>query len=204
MSLATASGNPMVRSGINPGADSERSLADDIALISEFAEAAREERSLLRANSNFRVETNFGSLQMFAAREGLIATVKFQAKPQVLQLRENFAARELMHQILVAADWLPIAGCPTSGFCHYQWRSAPEGFVHRGGVAIDLWRTWLRRGGRGSSRSGFGGEVKLLHRGTWYPVQNIAANNGVIAIKSLGPETNVSPETLVVWIEKQG
>jgi hypothetical protein len=172
---------------------------DDTTLINKFI---RGEVSLA-ANQNLRVEVAFEVVQLLTKRGILLATASLEGEHQTrtIVVRQNSDYWQLMHRLLAESRFMLIEPAEQSGFVKYEERPVPAGYKLYCTEARQLWKAWwtnIRHGNRHSIQL----ELLIFQRNTWYPVREIACNQGTLFVKTLAAEIALQGNDLIAWLQK--
>lgn len=177
---------------------------DDLTLIQTFVQSFIQGEAILVSNPNLRIEPTFGTIQLLAKKEGLIATAKLADKPRSVLVKQKSSHWEPIHQTMLGESYFPVR--QTDGLDTYQHRTIPEGYQMNYTRAIELLqRTWWRSHDVRGRRLGISMDVLILTRGTWYPARDLDLNsrNGAVYIKTLGGELTLHSWEMVIWLRKK-
>jgi hypothetical protein len=174
---------------------------DDTTLITQFI---RGEVSLA-ANQNLRVEAAFEVVQLLTKRGILLATASLEGEHQTRTIvaRQNSDYWQLMHRLLAESRFMLIEPAEQAGFVKYEERPVPAGYQLNCTEARQLWKAWwtnIRHGNRHSIQL----ELLIFQRNTWYPVREIACNQGTLFVKTLAAEIALQGNDLIAWLQKGG
>lgn len=183
---------------------SQSGKMDDRDLLKEFVHNLVENKSRMLANRQLRVEILFDEIQLTCHKDGMIARMKTDTQPIALEVREISSYRGLLQEVLIDYGIFLIGKAPTKGFLRYEPRSIPDGYELQYTEAGVLWKDRWSRGRRNKNRGHISGvDAMFLHRGTWYPIQNVTAGNGFVVLRTLGDEATVSASDLIPWLKKK-
>jgi hypothetical protein len=172
---------------------------DDTTLINQFI---RGEVSLA-ANQNLRVEAAFNVMQLLTKRGVLLAIASLAGESQTptIAVRQTSDYWKLIHQLLLKNHFLMIEPAEQAGFMKYEERSIPAGYQLNCTEARQLWKAWWT-GMRHNNRHSIQIDLLIFQRNTWYPVRDIACNQGTLFIQSLAAEIALQGDDLIVWLQK--
>ncbi|MGI0486290.1 hypothetical protein ACN4EK_12690 [Pantanalinema rosaneae CENA516] len=170
---------------------------DDLALIQKFI---RGETTLL-ANQRLRIEAVFDSTQLLAKRGGLIATIKQGAEGKVVLLRRESDYYGLVHQCLLDRSLMPTGEIDQAGFERYCPCRVPAGYRLNCTEARALWKEWWMSARHGN-RSNIQTNLLIFTRNTWYPIREIACNQGTVFITTLVTEVMLQGTDQVIWLSR--
>jgi hypothetical protein len=169
---------------------------DDLALVVQFIQ-----KGTLISNQNLRVEPAFDSVQLLTKRGGLVATRKVVKGFKTVIMRRSSEYYSLVHHLLVENRYMPINLASQAEFVQYQARHLPEGYKLRCAEARLLWKDWwkgLRHGKRNTIQT----DLLIHSRDTWYPVRDVACNQGVLFVTTLVSEFVFQGSDQVIWLTK--
>lgn len=170
---------------------------DDLALIQKFI---RGETTLL-ANQRLRIESVFDSTQLSAKRGGLIATIKPGAEGLIVLLRRDSEYYNLVHQCLLDRSLMPTGEIDQAGFERYCPCRVPAGYKLNCTEARALWKEWWMSARHGN-RSSIQTNLLIFTRNTWYPIREIACNQGTVFITTLVTEVMLQGTDQVIWLSR--
>ncbi|MBL1173735.1 hypothetical protein [Pantanalinema sp. GBBB05] len=170
---------------------------DDLVLIQKFI---RGETTLL-ANQRLRVESVFDSIQLLAKRGGLIATIKQSSEGLAVLLRRDSDYYGLVHQCLLDRSFMPTGVIDASGFEQYCLCRVPAGYKLNCTEARALWKEWWMSARHGN-RSSIQTNLLIFTRNTWYPIREIACNQGTVFISTLVTEVMLQGTDQVIWLSR--
>ncbi|MDG2990476.1 hypothetical protein L3556_05945 [Candidatus Synechococcus calcipolaris G9] len=183
---------------------SQSGQMDDRDLLKEFVSNLVENKSRMLANRQLRVEILFDEVQLTCHKDGMIARMKTDTQPIALEVREISSYRGLLQDILIDFNIFLIGKASTKGFFRYEPRSIPDGYDLQYTEAGVLWKDRWNRGRRNKNRGQLTGvDAMFLHRGTWYPIQNVTAGNGFVVLRTLGDEATMSASDFIPWLKKK-
>lgn len=170
---------------------------DDLVLIQKFI---RGETTLL-ANQRLRIEPVFDSTQLLAKRGGLIATIKQGAAGLIILLRRDSDYYSLVHQCLLDRSLMPTGEIDQAGFERYCPCRVPAGYKLNCTEARSLWKEWWMSA-RNGNRSNIQTNLLIFTRNTWYPIREIACNQGTVFITTLVTEVMLQGTDQVIWLSR--
>lgn len=74
---------------------------NDLTLIQTFVQSFIRGEAILLSNPNLRIEPAFGTMQLLAKKEGLIATAKLADKPRCVLVKQKSSHWEPIHQTML-------------------------------------------------------------------------------------------------------
>lgn len=173
-------------------------ILDDVTLIQQFVGG----EATLAANQNLRIEPAFDSLQLLAKRGGLIASMKRVGSRQTVLMRRESDYAALMHQILLARQFVPAAGASNQpDFEQYRADEIPAGYEVSYTTVRTLWREWWRST-RHTNVNNIQIDLLIFVRDTWYPVRNIVCSEGVLFITTLVSEVSYEGSEPLTWLRR--
>jgi hypothetical protein len=107
-----------------------------------------------------------------------------------------------VHHILVENRYMPINLASQAEFMQYQARHLPEGYKLHCAEARLLWKDWWR-GLRHGKRNTIQTDLLIHSRDTWYPVRDVACNQGVLFVTTLVSEFIFQGSDQVIWLTRE-
>lgn len=171
---------------------------DDAALILQFVKR----ESTLASNQSLRIEPAFDSVQLLAKRGGLLASIKTNQNITAASVRRGSEYWNLIHQILVSNQFVPIEPSAKSEFLQYEQRQIPSGYKLNCTESRFLWKEWWTRV-RNSNRNNIQTDLLIFCRNTWYPVREVVCSQGSLFVTTLVSEFIYQGSELIVWLSKE-
>jgi hypothetical protein len=158
-------------------------MLDDITLIRNYL---RQEPTLL-SNPQLRVETaSPQAVQLLTHHGQLLATADFTHLPPRIKIRPRSNYETLLHEMLIAHQFLPQGPCEGGGFPCYSYHPIPDGYTLQVTPALDFWKQWWGRYRTRLPQQRGGQQMDLLvfTQHQWYPVQDVISDRGTLFIKT--------------------
>lgn len=181
------------------------STLDNLDIVRSFLT----EKETRLANAELRITSTLYARQLLDARGKTIATMAhsnaLDTDPaSVVSVRRQTEFWSLLNEALQDGGFAPQEAVKQSEFTTFKQLAIPEGYRLRLTEARFMWRTWWTQQ-RGQRRS-LGLQMQLLirSRDNWYPVQDVACNQGTLFIKTLVGEMALQGADQVVWLERRG
>jgi hypothetical protein len=176
-------------------------MLDDITLIRNYL---RQEPTLL-SNPQLRVETaSPQAVQLLTHHGQLLATADFTHLPPRIKIRPRSNYETLLHEMLIAHQFLPQGPCEGGGFPCYSYHPIPDGYTLQVTPALDFWKQWWGRYRTRLPQQRGGQQMDLLvfTQHQWYPVQDVISDRGTLFIKTTVGETAHTSADQLVWLVK--
>jgi hypothetical protein len=170
---------------------------DDLTLLQWFVSGD----ASLESNQALRIQPANNLRQLLGRKGSLLATAYDAAIPPRVEVRRNTDYTDVLHQILVDHHFVPIGQGLDSHVLCYAHYPIPEGYHIVYGQARQLWKQWWSHASRLSDRH-LQLDLFVLTIQQWYPVREIAINNGTLYIETLRGETVHHGDDMMVWLEK--
>ncbi|MEA5449415.1 hypothetical protein VB780_12600 [Leptolyngbya sp. CCNP1308] len=170
---------------------------DDLTLLQWFVSGD----ASLEANQALRIQPANDLRQLLGRKGALLATAYDAVMPPRVEVRRNTDYTDVLHQILVDHHFVPIGQGLDSHVLCYAHYPVPEGYHIAYGQARQLWKQWWSHSSRLSDRH-LQLDLFVLTSQQWYPVRDIAINNGTLYIDTLRGETVHHGDDMMVWLEK--
>ncbi len=161
------------------------------------------------ANAELRVTSTLYARQLLDAKGRTVATMAHANaletdSASVVSVRHNSEFWSILNEALQDEGFAPQEAAKQSEFTTFKQLAIPEGYRLRLTEARFMWRTWWTQQ-RGQRRN-LGLQMQLLirTRENWYPVQDVACNQGTLFIKTLVGEMALQGSDQVVWLERKG
>ncbi|MGP1383938.1 MAG: hypothetical protein ACTS2F_10295 [Thainema sp.] len=163
----------------------------------------------LLANAELRVTSTLYARQLLDSRGRTVATMAHTNalntdSASVVSVRRESEFWLTLNQALQDEGFVPQEEVQQSEFMTFKQLTIPDGYQLRLTEARFMWRTWWTQQ-RGQRRN-LGLQMQLLirTRENWYPVQDVACNQGTLFIKTLVGEMALQGSDQVVWLERKG
>jgi hypothetical protein len=170
---------------------------DDLTLLQWFVSGD----ASLEANQALRIQPANNLRQLLGRKGSLLATAYDAVMPPRIEVRRNTDYTDVLHQILVDHHFVPIGQGLDSQVLCYAHYPIPEGYHIVYGQARQLWKQWWSHASRLSDRH-LQLDLFALTNQQWYPVRDIAINNGTLYVDTLRGETVHHGDDMMVWLEK--
>lgn len=181
------------------------SMPDSLDIIRSFLT----QPEARHANDELRITATLYARQLLDRNSRTIATMAHSSAldtdpASVVSVRRETEFWPLLNQCLQEAGFAPQEVSKQSGFITFKQLAIPEGYQLRLTEARFMWRTWWTQQ-RGQRRN-LGLQMQLLIRArdNWYPVQDVACNQGTLFIRTLVGEMALQGSDQVVWLERKG
>jgi hypothetical protein len=164
---------------------------DNASLIRTFVESVLAHQSTLLANAEFRVEPVGKTLQLWAKNERMIASAHLDATIPFIKVNTSTSQRALLHDILMAHQFLPVQPCLSSGFSQYEQTTIPRGYKvcdTDGLLFLQAWWQYQQHPDRSSLLG-----MLLWHNKAWHPIRDIECDRGHIPL---------DPKDRIIWVLK--
>ncbi|MDX2096603.1 MAG: hypothetical protein SFW36_02405 [Leptolyngbyaceae cyanobacterium bins.59] len=170
---------------------------DDQDLIQQFAAG----QTALLANQQLRLESTFDATQLLSRREGVVAALKQADGQRVVMVRHKSDYWQLVHQALVAENFVPISYPDRQGFVEYRHQEIPAGYQLNYDEARLLWKDWWIRKRQYNSQT-IQMDLLILARGRWFPVRDLISNEGTLYVTTLVGDVTLSSTDCVAWLTR--
>lgn len=161
------------------------------------------------ANAELQVASTLYARQLLDAKGQTIATMAHTNALQtdsasVVSVRRETEFWPVLNEALQEEGFAPQEAEKQSEFTTFKQLAIPDGYRLRLTEARFMWRTWWTQQ-RGQRRN-LGLQMQLLirTRENWYPVQDVACNQGTLFIRTLVGEMALQGTDQVVWLERKG
>ncbi|MEH2194171.1 MAG: hypothetical protein V7K98_16245 [Nostoc sp.] len=176
-------------------------MLSNLDLIREFVQNSMQKKEVLLSNPALTAQTVYGTNQLTAKSEGVIATVQLSNTPSEFSISPKSSQWELINQVLAESSYLLKGEVDSRGFYEYQYYQVPKGYEMHCTKSVLLWRAWWKHR-KFTSRLGIPLELLIRRRNSWYPIRDLIISDGLLYIKTLGSEIALDSQDLVTWLSK--
>jgi hypothetical protein len=173
---------------------------DNASLIRTFVESVLAHQSTLLANAEFRIEPVGKTLQLWAKNERMIASAHLNATIPSIKVNTSTSQRALLHDTLMAHQFLPIQPCLSNGFSQYEQTTIPRGYKvcdTDGLLFLQAWWQYQQHPDRSSLLG-----MLLWHNKAWHPIRDIECDRGLIKLFTWGGHMPLDPKDRIIWVLK--
>jgi len=170
---------------------------DDLTLMQWFVSGD----AILEANQSLRVQPANNLRQLLGRKGLLLATAYDAAIPPRIEVRRSTDYTDVLHQILIDHQFMPVGQGLDSQVLCYTYSPIPQGYRINYTEARQLWKHWWMSVGRLRQRN-LQLDLFVLTQNQWYPIREIAVNSGTLYIETLRGETVHQGGDMMVWLEK--
>ncbi|NJR49330.1 MAG: hypothetical protein HC780_06915 [Leptolyngbyaceae cyanobacterium CSU_1_3] len=171
---------------------------NDATLIEQFITG----KAVLAANQNLRIEPLFGANRLLDTNGALVASIDLTSQPTVITIRQGCASWSLLHAALCDRNFMIMGKADQLGFLRYEAQNIPLGYKMSSTEARVLWKVWADTV-RSFNQKDIRLDLLIFDRGTWYPIQEIACQRGIVLIKTLINSLQLQDGDYVTWIQRQ-
>ncbi|MCG6134193.1 MAG: hypothetical protein MET45_05955 [Nostoc sp. LLA-1] len=176
-------------------------MLSSLDLIQEFVQSSIQKKDVLLSNPSLTAQTVYGSNQLTAKTEGVIATSKLNHTASEFWVHANSSHWELINEVLATHSYLLKGEIDSRGFYRYQYCQVPKGYKVQCTKSVMLWRAWWKYR-KNALRPGIPLDLLIQKRDSWYPVRDLTISDGLLYIKTLGSEIAIHSDDLVIWLSK--
>ncbi|AUT01158.1 hypothetical protein CLI64_12500 [Nostoc sp. CENA543] len=176
-------------------------MLSDLELMREFITQSIAKKEILLANPYLKAQMVYKSNQLISKKEGVIATAKLDHTPSDFLIDANSSYWEIINNTLADYSYIFTFELDSNGLYRYQRCAVPQGYTLRCTKSLGLWQAWWKYNKYAAS---FKVPLDILVRtkNSWYGIKNLTISDGLIYIKTLVSELQLSPEDLVIWLSK--
>ncbi|WP_299491197.1 hypothetical protein [Acaryochloris sp. IP29b_bin.137] len=173
---------------------------NNIELLKVFVSSYLSGCSALESNTELRFEPIGNTLQLLAKTEGLVATAKLAGEERYSSIRYKSSFWSQLHEAMIKQKCLPVRQSNISGFYEYKPIDIPRNYIIHFTNTLDLLQTWWKHEKENKQR--YLMSLLILYRGTFYPIQNLVCERGIITIQISGHRMRLNPLNMLSWLQR--
>ncbi|KAM3098502.1 hypothetical protein ACKFKG_05585 [Phormidesmis sp. 146-35] len=172
---------------------------DDVTLIEQFLSRS----AILTANQTLKIEPAFGTNRLLTTTGTLLATIDLTTKPIIVNVRQGCDYWVLLHEALSSQGFMMAGLSPQIGFMRYEAQMIPVGYTMHCTEARSLWEVWSDSVRSFNCRD-IRLDVLIFDRSTWYPIQEVVGDRGIVSIQTLISKLSLQDGDYVTWLRRSG
>ncbi|MBE9137008.1 hypothetical protein IQ254_07300 [Nodosilinea sp. LEGE 07088] len=170
---------------------------DDLTLLQWFVSGD----ATLEANQSLRVQPTNRVRQLLGRRGKLLATAYDEAFPPRIEVRRGAEYSDILHQVLVDHQFVPVGQGIDSQVLCYAYYPIPEGYHLVYDQARQLWKQWWTHPSHLRDRH-LQLDLFVLAEHQWYSIRSITLNRSTLYVETMRGETVHHGDDMMVWLEK--
>jgi hypothetical protein len=169
---------------------------DDISLLIHFIEGD----VVLASNYRLRIQPAQDLFQLFTSRGQLIAWANHRQFPPRIGVRPISEYSELLREILLQHEFMPIGFNNSKQFMEYEYHPIPQDHELSFTLAQDFWKYWWANRKRlvGAKKEL---EILVFTQQRWEIVEDVAFQAETLFITTSEGETALHSQDYLAWIQ---